>query len=71
MNPAFVPTNSRRVFFFSGRDRMTRVQPEFVDAELADPRLREAPEDYDEDDEENDKVPDDEEDDGNSDGYSE
>ena len=50
---------------------MNRVQPEFVDAELADPRLREAPEDDDEDDEENDKVPDDGEDDGNSDGYSE
>jgi hypothetical protein len=50
---------------------MSGVLPEFVDAELADPRLREAPVDDDEDDEENDKVPDDEEDDGNSDGYSE
>jgi len=51
---------------------MSRMQPEFVDATLGDPRLREAPEDDDEDDEENDKVPGDEEDDdGNSDGYSE
>ncbi|MHB8215356.1 MAG: hypothetical protein ACYDDS_04670 [Candidatus Sulfotelmatobacter sp.] len=50
---------------------MSNVQPEFLDAEFADLRLREAPEDDDEDEEENDKVPDDEEDDGNSDGYSE
>jgi len=83
MNLAFVPTNSRRVFFFgrhnSVRDKMSRMLTEFVDPDpdltaAAAARDREEPVDDDEDDEEEDDKQDkddDEDDDGNSDGYSE
>ena len=79
MNPAFVPTNSRRVFFF-GRYKMSRMLSEIVDSDPADrtvavePRLREEPEADEDDEEEDDDDEDDKEDqdnDGDSDGYSE
>jgi hypothetical protein len=80
MNPAFVPTNSRRVFFF-GRYKMRKMLSEFVDSDPADhtvavyARLREQPQadddDDDEEDDDDDKDKEDQDTDGDSDGYSE
>jgi hypothetical protein len=86
MNLAFVPTNSRRVFFFRSSQfarhkmskmLMSRMLNEFVDPDpdrtaAALARAREEPEDEDdEDDDDKQDQDDDEDDDGNSGGYSE
>ena len=76
MNPAFVPTNSRRVFFF-GRYKMSRMLSEFVDSDPADrtvavdARLREEPEADDDDEDDDDDDKEDQDNDSDSDGYSE